>query len=200
MKLAILSVLILSFCFLHSFLISKKTEKFMRHILGRKSQYYRILYNVFSSIYFLFVVYYISLLPENILFSWEGHKSIQYLLFSLGIVIFFFGAKQYNLMFFVGLQQIKSATSSDNQSVQKNGILGWIRHPFYTGTFFLLWARTVSDISILTNTILTLYLIVGTFLEEKKMIEDLGSAYIDYRKDVSMFFPIKKVASLIKRL
>ena len=48
----------------------------------------------------------------------------------------------------------------------------------------------ISDI--IVNTILTIYIIIGTKLEEKKLLLEFGDSYIQYQKEVPMLFPFTK--------
>ncbi|NQU81709.1 MAG: hypothetical protein HQ543_09345 [Bacteroidetes bacterium] len=49
--------------------------------------------------------------------------------------------------------------------------------------------------TLIVNIILTIYLVIGTVLEEKKPIIELGDSYRDYMDRVSMLFPIKWIFS-----
>ncbi len=42
-----------------------------------------------------------------------------------------------------------------------------------------------------TNVILTLYFIVGSHLEERKLVKKFGAHYEEYRQNVSMLVPVK---------
>ena len=61
----------------------------------------------------------------------------------------------------------------------------------------LIWARQLDISVIFINVILTSYLIVGTYLEEKKMIREFGEKYLTYQKRVSMLIPYKWLKSKI---
>jgi protein-S-isoprenylcysteine O-methyltransferase Ste14 len=39
------------------------------------------------------------------------------------------------------------------------------------------------------NTLLTLYVIIGTWLEERKLVLEFGEAYLQYQKEVPMLIP-----------
>ena len=49
--------------------------------------------------------------------------------------------------------------------------------------------------TLLINIILTIYLVIGTVLEEKKLIYEWGDHYRDYIDRVSMLFPAKWIFS-----
>jgi protein-S-isoprenylcysteine O-methyltransferase Ste14 len=54
------------------------------------------------------------------------------------------------------------------------------------------------DVSVIfVNVILTSYLIVGTLLEERKLIGEFGEEYLAYQKRVSMLIPFKWLRSEI---
>jgi uncharacterized membrane protein len=79
-------------------------------------------------------------------------------------------------------------------------ILGITRHPWYLATIMLIWARGLDVSVLITNIILTIYLIVGTVLEERKLLVEYGEDYRGYQKKVSMLIPFKYVKTRIRRL
>jgi len=45
---------------------------------------------------------------------------------------------------------------------------------------------------IVVNIVLTVYIIIGTILEEKKLVLEYGETYIQYQKEVPMLIPFIK--------
>ena len=76
-----------------------------------------------------------------------------------------------------------------------SGVLNIVRHPWYVATILLIWARNLDISTILVNAILTLYLIVGAHLEERKLLLEFGDRYRSYQRSVSMLIPIKWMRS-----
>jgi protein-S-isoprenylcysteine O-methyltransferase Ste14 len=105
------------------------------------------------------------------------------------------GAKRYNFSQFAGLTQIKEGTNHNlinkTGKLSSRGILGVIRHPFYAGIFPLIWSNNLDVTALITNIILSVYVIIGTLLEERKLILEFGDAYRGYQQKVSMLFPYK---------
>ena len=42
------------------------------------------------------------------------------------------------------------------------------------------------------NTLLTRYVLLGTWLEERKLVLEFGDAYLHYQKEVPMLIPFAK--------
>jgi protein-S-isoprenylcysteine O-methyltransferase Ste14 len=42
---------------------------------------------------------------------------------------------------------------------------------------------------LVTNAVLSAYLIIGTLLEEKRLVAEFGEEYRDYQEQVPMFLP-----------
>jgi len=81
-----------------------------------------------------------------------------------------------------------------------SGILGVIRHPWYTAAIIIIWMRNIDISTLIVNIILTLYLVVGTFLEERKLLLEFGEKYRYYQENVSMLFPLNWLKSKLRRL
>ncbi len=71
-----------------------------------------------------------------------------------------------------------------------SGVLGLVRHPWCTATFLALWARDFDLATMIVNLVLSAYLVIGTNLEEQKLIKEFGETYRTYKTRVSMFFPV----------
>jgi len=103
----------------------------------------------------------------------------------------------------LGIKQIKEGTSnkaiSDTGELDTSGVLKITRHPWYLAAILLVWARPMDVSVIIVNIILTSYLIVGTYFEEKKLVREFGEKYTEYQNRVSMLIPYKWLKSAIVR-
>ncbi len=88
---------------------------------------------------------------------------------------------------------------TESGNFDSTGVLGIVRHPWYLAVFILLWARDLSLTEIIINSILSVYLVVGTFLEERKLVLEFGENYKLYQRRVSMFIPLKWLESTLHR-
>jgi methanethiol S-methyltransferase len=88
---------------------------------------------------------------------------------------------------------------TENGEFDSSGVLGVVRHPWYLAVLILLWARDQSLSGLIINMILSVYLVIGTFLEERKLILEFGDKYRVYQLQVSMFIPFKWLESKLHR-
>ena len=194
MKYLILAALWIIFCALHSALISVTFTQFIKRKLGDTYRYFRLFYNIFAVVTLLPAVIYSLSIRQEPFSIWAGYlKPVQYLLFLTGVVCFVMGAKRYSLAQLSGLAQIREGRNnkliSKTGKLSCRGILGVVRHPFYAGIYPLLWSGDLDVTMLIVNIILSIYVFIGTLLEEHKLILEFGDAYRQYQKQVSMLFP-----------
>ena len=198
MKYFILIVLWIFWCIFHSLLISSATTSVMQRKLADRYRYYRLAYNCLAVVTLLPLVVYGNTLKGEPLLSWSGVMVIvQVLLLLSALYLFFAGAIKYDFDQFLGTAQIRAGHSSTiltgDGRLDVSGIHQVTRHPWYFGGLLILWSyQTGIDLqSLLTNIILSFYLIIGAMLEEKKLLKLFGEEYSRYKENVSMLFPLK---------
>ena len=193
----ILAFLWILWCSLHSLLISSFFITRMKDIWGKKFAYYRLAFNTFSLLTLIPVVLYKQLLPEEIFFSWPGPWNILKLgMYLVSFVLFYGGYRVFDMHYVLGTKQVhemREGKEIEAMDFNTAGILEYVRHPWYSGAILLVWAfGHISDVSLVTKIILTAYIIIGTVLEEKKLVHEIGKPYLEYRKRVPMLIPWKK--------
>jgi protein-S-isoprenylcysteine O-methyltransferase Ste14 len=75
-----------------------------------------------------------------------------------------------------------------------SGLNAQVRHPLYFGTLLALWGTFLlypTDASLLVAGVSTLYLLIGSKLEERKLEQQFGDAYRSYQRKVPMLIPFK---------
>ena len=185
-----LGALWIIWCFLHSLLIAESVTNFLRERLKTAFRYFRILYNLFSTTSFIIIYLYGLSIPDVHIFSWTTKTAVvPILLASLGFYLMYKGAKSYNMKIFLGITQLKDLNNITDFKTE--GILKYSRHPWYLGGYLLLWTTFVhlTIERLIINIIFTLYLFVGTILEERKLVNQFGDVYKKYQKEVPMYIP-----------
>lgn len=181
----------------HSALISTTAANFFKRALG---SFYRLLFNVFSLVTLIPLVIYSRSLSHRdpMLFEWSGNwRILQFSMIVLAVVLIISGARHYSISQFLGVRQIRSQSSraamTDTGDIDTTGILGITRHPWYVAVFLLLWASDLNLGILLVNAVLSGYLVIGTLLEERKLVLEFGDKYREYQQKVSMFFPLLRL-------
>ena len=200
MKIFMLAVLWIIWCALHSGMISVTATGYLKRRLGRQFRIYRLIFNLVALVTVIPVMVYEQWLRGPLLFRWEGFLILfQVILLISAIVLFLAGARHYDLLQFSGLRQIKTGSShnalTETGELDTAGILDITRHPWYLGGILIIWTRDIDISALVTNIILTLYFIVGTVLEERKLLIEYGDDYRRYQEKVSMLIPIKWIVS-----
>jgi protein-S-isoprenylcysteine O-methyltransferase Ste14 len=201
----ILALLVIAWCVLHSVMISVSVTEYIKKHLGPKFRFYRLFFNLIAILTLIPVVLLAYSIQTQVIFQWNGYMRIgQVILLGIAVLLFFFGGRRYDALQMLGIKQIRERTSNkvitDTGELDTSGILGITRHPWYLATILFIWARQLDLSAMFVNVILTSYLIVGTFLEEKKLIGEFGERYLTYQKRVSMLIPYKWLKSKLINL
>jgi protein-S-isoprenylcysteine O-methyltransferase Ste14 len=121
----------------------------------------------------------------------------------LGAILLLTAARHYSMLQFLGFKQIMEEKSAGgligSGGLDTSGVLKVVRHPWYLGVFLLIWASDISVRQLIINLIISAYLVIGTFLEERKLVLEFGNKYREYQRQVSMFIPIKWLESKLLR-
>lgn len=184
-------------CFLHSLLITRGFTEKMKAKMGRLYAYYRLSYNVFSLVTVVPLMYFQLHLKAVVIFAWPWPWNIvKYGMYGASFFLFYGGYLVYDLRYMLGIRQIKQVEHGGKKGAAQlttKGILGYVRHPWYSGAILLVWAfADISDVSLVSKVVLTVYLIIGTLLEERKLMGEFGEQYRIYSEKVGMLIPKKK--------
>ncbi len=195
MRYLLLALAWAAYCTLHSAMISHRATGFLKRRLGDSFRFYRLFFNLVAVLTLVPVLRYSYSLRQDPIFRWEGVWRIpQYLLLTSGLLLVIAGARHYNLGQFLGISRLRGASSgglADGGGIDSSGVLGLVRHPWYTAAVLLVWARDLDMTALIANGVLTVYVVVGTLLEERKLVHEFGDAYRSYQRRVSMFVPLK---------
>ena len=196
MRYVLLVALWIAWCTLHSVLISPPMTGWFQRRLPQWFTYYRLAYNLFAAASLLPVLLYGTFIRSEPIVTWHGAWRIVPILLGAAALFFFAaGARRYDLRQFLGLRQIADnktcSVLTDDCALDTGGVLSMVRHPWYIGGMLVIWARPLDLAAILTNLVISAYFVVGTLLEERKLVSQFGRQYTDYQQRVSMLLPVK---------
>ena len=199
-KCLMLSLLVIAWCVLHSTMIATSVTEYLKKRFGPRFRFYRLFFNLVALLTLIPVALFAYSIRTQAVFSWNGYLRIgQILLLVVAVLLLLFGGRHYDVRQLIGIKQIKEGTANktitDTGELDTSGVLGITRHPWYLATILIVWARQMDVSVIFVNVILTSYLVVGTLLEERKLIGEFGEKYLAYQNRVSMLIPLKSLRS-----
>ena len=151
-------------------------------------QKYRLFYSVIALLGLLPILFHMIKHPGVLLFPKSTTTQFVGLMFATyGFLLIRKAFKSYHTAAFLGL-----SNAPESNGLQINGIFEKIRHPIYAGTIlmtigFIIFIGKAS--AAITGVCIMVYIPLGIWLEEKKLIVEYGKAYLDYRKSVPALIP-----------
>ena len=71
-----------------------------------------------------------------------------------------------------------------------NGPYRWVRHPLYLFSLIIIWSCPIFTADrLLHNALWTIWIIIGTTMEERDLVDCFGEAYRSYQNTVPMLLP-----------
>lgn len=192
-------VIIIAMCawsVFHSWLAAFSTKDLVQRLLGQRfMRYYRLGYIVVAGVTLLPILAMVLLFPARVL--WRIPAPWLYLTLSLqalaliGLVI---TVLQVDSMAFIGLRQLRNPDVEAKNELVTTGFYRWVRHPLYFFSLVLLWLLPImTDLSLAFVITGSLYFVIGTIPEERKLVEIYGETYQQYQKEVPRLIPWLKI-------
>ena len=175
---------------IHSLLASLSFKDLLRRTLGDKfMKSYRLLYNIFAVISIVPVLYLMAVLPDEALYQVPPPWSyLMQLGQGISVFLLFVAVLQTDVLSFAGLRQLIEEERTGK--LVTHGLYRFVRHPLYTFSLLILWlSPKVTINSFIVYLALTLYVLVGAFFEERKLLREFGQEYAKYRSVTPMLMP-----------
>lgn len=183
------------FGILHSVLASDSWKSHVQKVMGIYFKWYRPLYSLLAFIQIGLLLWFQFTIESPLL--WSYSNPWLYLpalaLLVAGLIIMAISIKKY----FLNLSGIDVLLNIEpDRSLQVRGMHRYVRHPLYLGTLLFIWGLALLlplVAHFMSATIITLYTLIGTRLEEKKLLAEYGEEYAAYSKKVPMIIPLKNL-------
>ncbi len=175
----------------HSLLASNLFKNFMRRTLGDGLMHlYRLGYNIFAVLSFLPILYLMLTLPDQPLYSVPSPW--HYLMLAgqaLSALLLMISLLQTDVLSFIGVSQLFTNEEKPSRLVT-TGLYRYIRHPLYTFGLLFIWLSPAVSLNTFVFYIgLTIYILIGAYFEERKLLREFGQAYEAYRRGTPMLVP-----------
>lgn len=179
---------------LHSILASHGFKRVMRSLFGISAYHrmYRFSYNLFALSSFFPVMLMLISFPDRTLYSipapWVYLTTIVQGLAVFGLIA---GVMQTGVMEFAGLAQLSPYyIEAQPTRLVKDGLYAYVRHPLYTASLVFIWFSPDMTVNRLVLwLILSIYILIGVYFEERKLLNDFGAEYAEYRSRTPMLIP-----------
>jgi protein-S-isoprenylcysteine O-methyltransferase Ste14 len=182
------------FFFQHSLMIRKS----FRNRFHIQPRYSGVVYSISSSIPLLLLVLFwqesdMTLLIIQGPLRW-GLRAI----FALSILLMLWGVRSLGALDTFGTGSLiahMKGRKPRSLPFRIRGPYRWVRHPLYLVVLLLIWSFPDITLDRLWfNVTWTVWVVIGTFLEERDLVEEFGGAYREYQNRVPMLVPYRKPA------
>jgi protein-S-isoprenylcysteine O-methyltransferase Ste14 len=149
-------------------------------------------YNIFAVVSFLPVLAVLFLVPDRTLYlvplPWSIFMVAGEFLAAGALMV---GFRETDAWEFLGFRQLGEVDRPSQLTT--SGLYHYVRHPLYSAGLAFIWLLPLMTVNILAvNIALTVYVIIGAYIEERKLQVIFGQAYIDYSAVTPMFIPFLK--------
>jgi protein-S-isoprenylcysteine O-methyltransferase Ste14 len=180
------------FGLVHSLLASQTVKSLAQRWLGASAgRVYRLFFNFLGVLTLLPALALLLILPDRSLYAIPRPWVYLTLIFQgLAVVILLVGVKQTGFVAFSGLGQLADPDIETRRPLVTDGLYRWVRHPLYSAGLVFIWLIPHMTINLLAlNLGLSLYIFVGTYFEERKLLNAFDPAYAAYQRRTPLFFP-----------
>ncbi len=195
-------LLMAAFAVLHSWLAGRNVKQAIRHRIGDRAYhgFYRLAYNFFAVLTLLPPFAIAILNPGNTVWQVEGMG--QYILLSIqviGVIGVGVSFLQIDWQRFAGIRQVTAYLKGEtlplpDEPLQIKGLYKVVRHPLYLFSLLAIWPMsTMSEALLAFNIGATLYFILGSILEERRLVAGFGEQYRSYQRNTSWLIPLPKI-------
>ena len=178
----------------HSGMVRKPFHRWLARFLPE--EYAGAVYTIVSGIVLLLVILLWQASTQTViapsgLFRWSL-RAISF----LSLLGFYWGVKSLRLFDPFGLRPIFHRLRGRNPKPMPIAVAGpyrWVRHPLYFFMILMIWScPDLTRDRLLFNLLWTVWIVIGSYLEEIDLAAEFGDAYREYQKSVPMLVPLLK--------
>ncbi len=191
--LALLTLCWVVYFVIHSLLAGIRAKAWVARRWPRFMPVYRLSYNIIAMVLLTLPVMLIFTINGAYWWRWTGAGWWLANGAALAAIItFLWSLRYYDGATFLGWRQFRDGLSraEDPGLLQLSPLHRFVRHPWYFLGLVVLWTRDMNTPLLLSAAIITVYLWVGSRLEERKLVYYYGEAYREYRKRVPGLIPL----------
>ena len=178
----------------HSVLAGYWFKHFIKQWFGAHAYYkmYRFSYNVFSLASIFPIMLMLVVFPDKPLYSIPSPwLYVLTILQGLSVFVLIAGVMQTGALEFAGLAQLTSSfVDSAPAGLIVDGVYAYVRHPLYSAGLVFIWLSPEMTVNRLALwMVFSIYIVIGAYFEEKKLLRDFGEEYAVYKARTPMLIP-----------
>jgi protein-S-isoprenylcysteine O-methyltransferase Ste14 len=178
---------------LHSLAASLKFKHYVANHWPQYMPLYRLMFNLLASVALLPPLLLIYLWRGPYLWQWSGiGVFIANGLALLALAGFAWSLRYYDGSEFLGLRQWRERARQveGQERFYISPLHRFVRHPWYCLGLVIIWTRDMDAVFLISSLMMTGYFVVGSRLEELKLMVYHGDRYRAYRDRVPALLPL----------
>lgn len=183
----------IAYFLLHSTLASLMVKRWVECSRPHWLPAYRLFFNAVAIILVLPLLWLTYSIDAAPLWQWSGVLGwVANGLALLAIAGFMWTILYYDSGEFIGTRQLRERETrvEDQEHLHLSPVHRYVRHPWYFFALVLMWTRDMNVPLLITVSMASLYFLLGSRLEERKLLSSYGDAYARYREVVPGLVPL----------
>jgi len=174
----------------HSIMVRKGFKKWLGHSMPE--MYHAACYGMASAVTLIMVLVFWQKTSIVVAHTEGIAFALMRALFLLCMAGFFWAAKSIDSLDVLGVNLLIGKNPDKLQKIIGRGPYRWSRHPIYLFVIILIWACPVLTMDrLLFNILWSVWIVIGTFLEDRDLHKEFGSQYLEYSSRVPMLIPYR---------
>ncbi|MEW8049556.1 MAG: hypothetical protein AB2792_12790 [Candidatus Thiodiazotropha sp.] len=177
---------------IHSTLASLWAKRALAKLLPAVMPWYRLLFNLAAILLLVPPLYMLWSYRAEPLWQWQGLMAwLAYGLMIISVAGFIWSMRYYDSGEFLGIRQLQrhQQDAKDQEQLHISPLHRFVRHPWYSLGLVLIWVQDMDPARLVSAITVTCYLVLGSRLEENKLLVYHGDRYHYYRKRVPGLIP-----------
>lgn len=194
-QLLLLSLIWLAYFILHSVLAALAPKHYVERRWPDFMPLYRLSYNLLATVLLIPPLWLTFSHDGEVIWQWQGFMAwLANGLALAAVVAFWWSLRFYDTQEFLGFRQWRSREThvEDQEHLKISPLHRYVRHPWYTIALALLWTRDMDQAWLLSTVAMTAYFVIGSRMEERKLIAYHGEVYERYRERVPGLIPMPR--------
>ena len=194
LSLALLALAWLVYGVVHSLLASHVVKRWVELHAAAFFPAYRLVYNAAAVLLLMPIAWWVLSYRGPLLWAWTGPaRWLAYGLTLGAVAALLVSFRYYDGGEFFGIRQWREHGRSQaprKACLRLSPLHRYVRHPWYSAALVLIWTRDIDAAMLVSAVMVSAYFVVGTRLEEAKLIVEFGAAYREYMARVAGLVPL----------